>query len=84
MKIIKEFEDTTFLDKPDVSSSTLDNEGHKWIWGLGSDGDLYYRCTKFSKPDTWFVLKYSDVARSINIYDMKRIVNEFGHLLVFL
>jgi hypothetical protein len=84
MKVVKEFSDPLFLEKPSISSPDAEIEGHRWIWALGDDGELYYRCTKFSRPSEWYCFKNSDIARFVTVSDMKRIVSEFGHLLIFL
>jgi len=84
MKIIKSFEDPEFFTKvyikydPNVKSGT-------WLWGLGDDGNIYCRCSNFSAPTVWFKLGVSPVAiNELSIREMKRLIKEFDHLLVFL
>ena len=81
MKIIKEFSDPEFHDK-----RALFNDG-EWFWGLGEDGNLYCRWTPMFGPyeETWFeVSQMERILPLISLREMKRIVKEFGHLLVWL
>ena len=50
MNIVKEFEDHDFFCHPEISSSEY-HDRHTWYWGLGDDGQIYYRCTRFISPD---------------------------------
>ena len=88
MKIIKEFEDHDFFERHYYIS--YDNEELKksyWRWGLGDDGELYYQSYASNLPGKWY--NYPD-ARCytenllVNFDEMKRIVKEFGHLVVFI
>lgn len=84
MKIVKEFEDPEFMANPRICGLE-DVKDYKWIWGLGDDGNLYYRCTRLEDPNVWWDLKGADyVAPLITLKHMKKIVKEFGHLLAFL
>jgi len=84
MKIIKSFEDAAFLALPRVSNGT-NPINHTWLWGLGDDGEIYYKCTKFSLPNEWYNLHdNSIVSNCVSLKEMKKIVKEFGHLLVFI
>jgi hypothetical protein len=55
-----------------------------WSWGLGDDGILYCKgqiaghCFK----QTWW--PYERMGFGIPISEMRKIVKEFGHLLVFI
>ena len=81
MKIIKSFPDHDFIN------SRLENkDGHfdEWYWGLGNDGELYYRTTENElHPDQWYAVDYT-LSYDIRLKDMKKLVKEFGHLLVWL
>jgi hypothetical protein len=84
MNIVKEFEDQEFFCLPALSSPEYHGL-YTWYWGLSDDGDLYYRCTRFSEPDRWFELsKHDDIAGCISLKTMKKLVGQFEHLLVFL
>lgn len=74
MKIVKSFEDQKFFQRRYRGC----NYKGEWLWGFGDDGELYCRCTQFGH-DNWAALSELD----LTIEDMKRIVKEFGHLVVF-
>lgn len=78
MKIVKSFEDKGYFD--DRFSSTRET----WRWGLGDDGNLYYQYDGGPHSDEWCWFFDPDERWSLSIQDMKRIVKEFGHLLVWL
>jgi len=84
MRIVKSFRDNEYLEKvyhwKDVSPDQF------WEWGLGEDGDLYFKCSYAVNPEEWHQFSESgqSVLSHITIRDMKRIVKEFGDLLVFL
>jgi len=84
MKIIKSFEDSEFLENPKISNGN-NPLNHKWLWGLGDDGKIYYQCTKFSLPDEWYDLSETNsmVASCVSLREMKKLVKAFGHLLIF-
>lgn len=83
MKIVKQFEDPQFLQKVYHWRENLSAKD-KWVWGLGDDGELYFRCSIFTDPDEWSAFKDRNlIANNLSIKDMKRIVKEFGHLVVF-
>ena len=77
MKIVKSFEDQKFFQRR-YRGSELSGE---WLWGFGDDGELYCRCTQFG-DDRW--RRFDEVGWfDPTMEDMKRIVKEFGHLVVF-
>lgn len=93
MKIIKQFDSNDFAIK---KSRALLGEGRGqtsfwdgtkkepyWIWGLGDDGELYGKGWRQGvyRPD-WTSDDGYDF--SISLDEMRKIVKEFGHLLVFL
>lgn len=83
MNIIKQFEDPEFVRK--VYHWTADDEWNpndKWFWGLGDDGELYFRCTRFSSF-CWITIKDINVGEYFTLKTMRRIVKEFGHLVIF-
>ena len=83
MKIVKQFEDPQFLQKVYHWRENLSAKD-KWAWGLGDDGELYFRCSIFTDFAYWFRFQdRSNVSNYLSIKDMKRIVKEFGHLVVF-
>lgn len=83
MNIIKEFEDQEFFCLSEVSTPEYHGK-YTWYWGLGDDGEIYYRCTRFSDPESWYKLKkHHEVAALIGLKTMKKLVKQFGHLLVF-
>ena len=75
MKIVKSFKDPEFF-----RSRYGDDPDDTWEWGLGDDGELYYRCNKFAGND-WHNMGYVNIIFTLR--DMKRIVKQFGHLVVF-
>jgi hypothetical protein len=84
MKIIKEFEDDDFFAHPKISSPEYHGR-YTWLWGLGDDGFIYYRSTRFSHPDEWRELSSNErIAILVSLKTMKKLVNQFGHLLVFI
>ena len=80
MKIIKEFEDKEYYRLPVVKPKHRAIESYAtWFWGLGEDGNVYYRFIPTDYPDRWYSLQNaSDLPMSVA--QMKKIVNEFGHL----
>jgi hypothetical protein len=88
MKIVKQFDDYDFFKSRFYM--TFDKNDPKyingiWRWGLGDDGELYCQCSDFENPEDWYNL-YSSMSTSFrpnSIRQMKKIVKEFGHLLVF-
>jgi len=83
VKIVKEFEDHNFFTHPKMSTPEYHN-GYTWYWGLGDDAKIYYRCTRFTDPDLWWNLEDSaEVAALVGLKTMKKLVKQFGHLLVF-
>jgi hypothetical protein len=88
MKILKEFSDPEFAVKvaPKLWIGNPDPQDD-WFWGLGDDGEIYFRSNRyyFQAPGGWFRMSTShEVATSISLRDMKHLVKEFGHLLVWL
>ncbi len=82
MKIIKQFDDFEFFDK--VYEGPNDPEKDMWKWGLGDNGVLYCQSTDFIFHPEWMTLGHSPMAATkLSIKDMKKIVKEFGHLVVF-
>lgn len=83
MKIIKQFEDREFAKEqyPEMDC---------WTWGLGDDGNLYYRdyspeACLHNKP--WYCFaspSNGQIAIKVSIKYMKKIVSEFGNLLPFI
>lgn len=83
MNIVKQFEDPEFLRR--VYHWKTDDEwkqDDKWIWGLGDDGELYFKCTRFIN-NPWSTFKDVNVGEHITLSVMRRIVKEFGHLVIF-
>ena len=79
MKIVKSFDDHIFFEKTYYLS---DIQG-QWFCGLSDDGELYCKCpADFKNPEEWYL--FEELRFNINLDDMKRIVKEFGNLLVFL
>lgn len=82
MKIIKQFDDFAFIEK-----RYEDAHEYTWTWGLGDDGELYYHQTCKGKTDldSWCLATYNHIVmRYVSLQVMKRIIKEFGHLLVWL
>ena len=71
-------------DNNDYDANSISSSGlpHFWFWGLGDDGNLYYRSSEFANQDRWHEYKRLAGA-TLTIGDMKKIVKEFGHLIVF-
>lgn len=82
--IVKSFSDFEYFQKS--YDELLPEEELKkgfWEWGLGNDGELYCRCSDFESPEEWHNAD-NTTCDALTIRDMKRIVKEFGHLLVFI
>ena len=84
MNIVKQFEDPEFFRNVYHWNSPEELANHHFYWGLGDDGELYCHCTRFYK-DEWQHLSFlgADVGNYITLKLMKRIVNQFGHLVIF-
>ena len=74
MKIIKSFEDYSFL-----KSAAGSPEDFVFTWGLGDDGYVYYKCSAYADPNEWKVYGHM-----LPLKTMCKIVKEFGHLLVWM
>lgn len=75
MKIVKEFESNEYA----ISRSQSTAFNPYLSYGLGDDGNLYCKCRMSGYVlDTWCKPSFY-----ISILEMKKIVKEFGHLLVF-
>jgi len=70
IKIIKSFSDPEYAQQVGCMN---------WYWGLGDDGNIYRR---LHEQDNWNYI--GDLYLRTNLRDMKLIVKEFGHLLVWL
>jgi hypothetical protein len=85
MKIVKSFEDPEFLAEYYNWYSASQLIGTSFLWGLGDDGNLYAKCGRFTDPHRWYpTISLSDMEQYFQLKLMKRIVKEFGHLVVFL
>lgn len=84
MNIAKQFEDEEYYRLPGVRPTGIIPPGATWLWGLGEDGQLYYRFVPSDYPDQWYAYQTHAEYLPMSIAQMKKIVNEFGHLLVFL
>jgi hypothetical protein len=82
MKIVKELESNKFAIKRSPGMNDSNHKAH-WSWGLGEDGILYGKgvFSGHSYEDNWY--PYHTLSFGITISEMKRIIKEFGHLLVF-
>lgn len=84
MKIVKQFESNDFAKilYKDLYSHIDYKEGAPWlIWGLGNDGDLYVMHGfpyHLKETSSWIVPRMY-----ISILEMKKIIKEFGHLIIF-
>lgn len=90
MKIIKSFEDPEFFEKYHNDHGIQDEayrmKGH-WYWGLSDEGNLYYHSSIFCRENEWNIFNSPSNGKMIttlSIRDMKKIVKEFGHLLIFI
>jgi len=82
--IVKQFEDPVFLRLMYSWVSEKDLENDHFYWGLSDGGELYLKCTRFSGTYPWHKsCDVSDVGRNMSLKLMKRIVKEFGHLVIF-
>jgi hypothetical protein len=87
MKIVKSFDDNDFFKEFFHLSFEKDDPSYVngiWRWGLGDDGELYCQSSDFEDPKEWYSLWYNTIIRISSIKTMKKIVKEFGHLLVWL
>jgi hypothetical protein len=78
MKIVKE------LDRSDYARSqhlAFSNDSFL-IYGLGDDGNLYIKCSisGYHYPD-W--TRSDKISRGLPIGEMKKIIDAFGHLVIF-
>lgn len=84
MNIVKQFDDHEFFERHFYLSYT-DEELKKgfWRWGLGDDGELYFQTSAYDT--NWY--PYPEEAYSdkllVTFDDMRKIVKQFGHLVVF-
>jgi len=90
MKIVKSFEDEEFFEKYHNDQGFEDDaykqKGH-WYWGLNNDGHLCYHSSVYQNTDEWIIFNSPNnvkAAMKLSIRDMKRIIKEFGHLLVWI
>jgi hypothetical protein len=81
MKIIKQFDDPEYFSRI-FRRNPGPNEYYKW--GLGDDGLIYYSDTVgyTSSPNNWDLICRPGC--TLMIKDMRLIIKEFGHLLVFI
>lgn len=84
MNIVKQFEDKEYYLLPGVRPTGRIEPDATWFWGLGDDGQLYYRFVSIYFPDRWYAYQSHADSLPMSIAQMKKLVNEFGHLLVFL
>ena len=83
MNIVKQFEDPDFYRRR--WSISLFNKDGRWYWGLGDDGSLYFKCSAIDNPNVWYGHNTVMGERFVpTIKEMKRIVEEFAHLLPFI
>jgi len=86
MKIIKQFDDWDFFERHHYLAYEDEElaRGY-WRWGLGDDGDLYCQCYSFESPDEWYLYSEECYPGQLHVLfsDMRKIVKEFGHLVVF-
>ena len=87
MKIIKQFESNEWAIKRSKGyTTTWDGTGSRprWTWGLGDDGRLYCKgwIAGRSYSQDWY--RYEDVSFGISLDEMKKIIKEFGHWLVWI
>jgi hypothetical protein len=83
MAIVKQFEDPEFLIDYYKWVDTDQLKGSHFYWGLGDDGELYCQCATFITTGNWVPINYGNLF-PLPISALKRVVKEFGHLLVFL
>lgn len=78
MKIVKEFRSDDW-----AKSCSSGYPKAEWAWGLGEDGHLYGKggISGHIYHDNWY--PYSKMRFGIAISEMKKIVKEFGHLVIF-
>lgn len=86
MKIIKQFDDYEFFERHHYLE--FEDEELKtgfWRWGLGDDGNLYCQCYGFDNPKYWYFYeeKCYEGRYHLLFSEMRKIVKEFGHLVVF-
>lgn len=61
-----------------------DPQKDKWVWGLGDDGEIYFQSSDNEDPMTWYKLKTHRSFSPTSLRVMKRLIKEFGDLLVFI
>jgi hypothetical protein len=84
VRVVKSFEDPEFLKAIYGWVSDKEVEKDHFYWGLGDDGGLYLSCSRFRDNDYWHKLEaISNIEDHLSIRVMKRIVKEFGHLVIF-
>jgi hypothetical protein len=77
MKIIKEFEDINYPKR--IYKGNYDIPF--WFWGLGEDGELYYNRSDYNM-NGWSLA--TNLHFPLSLSEMKKVIEEFGHLLVML
>lgn len=81
MKIVKQFDDPVYFHR---CFHRPPAEGEYYRWGLGDDGLVYY-CDSMDRgypPGFWS--KIVRPGQTITMRDMKLLIKEFGHLLVWI
>ena len=84
MKIVKSFYDDQYYDLL-CKHLGIPNDNQGWEWGLGEDGKLYCFCETFHQTMMW--QDFIEVAGKnfiLPVSCMRKIVKQFGDLLVFL
>lgn len=89
IKIIKFFQSNEYAInrhnnyKNDIFNGPFEDHDPFLDWGLSSNGDLCCRgYFAYCSYPNW--IQYEHCLFSISIQEMKKIINEFGHLLVFI
>lgn len=82
MKIVKELNANDWAKQKSPGMTSPNNQPY-WSWGLGDDGVLYGKgqISGYVFTTAWY--PYERIGFGISIREMKRIVKEFGHLLIW-
>lgn len=88
MNIVKEFEDNEILGvvgfyRNDDFYINPEKYTH-FYWGLGDDGELYFKSLALAEDDEWHGCQQVDTDWFPPLKTICRIAKEFGHLMAFL
>lgn len=81
MKIVKQFDDPVYFHR---CFRRFPAKDEYYRWGLGDDGLVYYCDSMDRGYPLGFWSKIVRPGQTITMRDMKLLIKEFGHLLVWI